>query len=694
MSSTTFFFFFLMIRRPPRSTLFPYTTLFRSPRPAPTAGPAGPRRYPRPARPPESPGPPSQFGPVEGRHRRVGDAEAARGVQQLTQLVSLRAAAADQLEEQRRQGEVADIPGVDRADYAAQVVGEVGLAVQPRPGQGLRHIGVPHEPVDALAEGDRADQPVEEHVVPTHDVDVGLGQAGGQDAGLRLGHLALHVEAREPDLLLGLQPQPVLLVLAARLVERGHRGGLVGQALRFALELFAYGLGGDQRLLPLHGGLGATHLLDRLGLPLTDLHVGQPSGRRLGLDHHRLAGALGLLDDPQPLDRLFLLGDRLLHRDPLADHLGDGPLLALDLLVLGDRGQLGFPLPGDDLQHPVLLDPFGLDRDDPLAVLLSDRDLPGLVLALHAQLLVGADVGGLRLEPLLGLHPGDLRLFPGPHRLDLTLLLDLGVGLAALQLEDGLPRVDVLPGDLLLLVALVLVGAHVLDRGQLGDLPDALGVEDVGRVELRHRGLLEKVDGRVLEAVAVEVGADDPHDLVAELVALGVQVDEVELLADGLQRLGELRVEQLLQRLPVAGPGGADRLGDLDDVFGGLVDPDEERDADVGADVVPADQAFLAGPLDGDGLHRDVHDFGFVQHRQDDGAGERDVNLLDLGNDQRLALLHLAEQAADDEHEADDEEEDDGEEYAESSGDGIHPGVPFVLGNRGGTGVRGWRRRA
>src|SRR5256885_15606870 len=27
------FFFFLMIRRPPRSTLFPYTTLFRSPAP-------------------------------------------------------------------------------------------------------------------------------------------------------------------------------------------------------------------------------------------------------------------------------------------------------------------------------------------------------------------------------------------------------------------------------------------------------------------------------------------------------------------------------------------------------------------------------------------------------------------------------------------------------------------------------------
>src|SRR2546426_11894072 len=28
--TSVFFFFFLMIRRPPRSTLFPYTTLFRS----------------------------------------------------------------------------------------------------------------------------------------------------------------------------------------------------------------------------------------------------------------------------------------------------------------------------------------------------------------------------------------------------------------------------------------------------------------------------------------------------------------------------------------------------------------------------------------------------------------------------------------------------------------------------------------
>src|SRR5438876_3688265 len=46
----SFFFFFLMIRPPPRSTLFPYTTLFRS----------------------ESRGPPGQSGRSRGPLHRVG----------------------------------------------------------------------------------------------------------------------------------------------------------------------------------------------------------------------------------------------------------------------------------------------------------------------------------------------------------------------------------------------------------------------------------------------------------------------------------------------------------------------------------------------------------------------------------------------------------------------------------------------
>src|SRR6476620_11885396 len=38
-------FFFLMIRRPPRSTLFPYTTLFRSPAGLPVVGPRAMRVF-------------------------------------------------------------------------------------------------------------------------------------------------------------------------------------------------------------------------------------------------------------------------------------------------------------------------------------------------------------------------------------------------------------------------------------------------------------------------------------------------------------------------------------------------------------------------------------------------------------------------------------------------------------------------
>src|SRR6266536_5954880 len=52
--SVLFFFFFLMIRRPPRSTLFPYTTLFR---PALGQGARGlPDRPPAPARAPSGQG--------------------------------------------------------------------------------------------------------------------------------------------------------------------------------------------------------------------------------------------------------------------------------------------------------------------------------------------------------------------------------------------------------------------------------------------------------------------------------------------------------------------------------------------------------------------------------------------------------------------------------------------------------------
>jgi hypothetical protein len=81
-------------------------------------------------------------------------------------------------------------------------------------------------------------------------------------------------------------------------------------------------------------------------------------------------------------------------------------------------------------------------------------------------------------------------------------LARLRVGGLALQLQHGLLRLDVFLLDLHLFVAAQLVGAHVLHGSQLGDLLDALCVEDVAAVQLGQRCLLQVVDGGVFQHIA------------------------------------------------------------------------------------------------------------------------------------------------------------------------------------------------
>src|SRR5690606_29257896 len=91
----------------------------------------------------------------------------------------------------------------------------------------------------------------------------------------------------------------------------------------------------------------------------------------------------------------------------------------------------------------------------------------------------GADPRRLGAQQLLGPHDLGFGFGLGAHRLDFALLPGLSLRAAASQFEDGFARLDVLALDFLLLVAAVLVGADVLLGGQLGDLADALCVEDV-----------------------------------------------------------------------------------------------------------------------------------------------------------------------------------------------------------------------
>src|SRR5258705_3967886 len=73
------FFFFLMIRRPPRSTLFPYTTLFRS---RGLSLRLDPRRAPRARR--------AESGPRAAPRRRAPHREGTRSEEHTSELQSLR----------------------------------------------------------------------------------------------------------------------------------------------------------------------------------------------------------------------------------------------------------------------------------------------------------------------------------------------------------------------------------------------------------------------------------------------------------------------------------------------------------------------------------------------------------------------------------------------------------------------------
>src|SRR3712207_8181732 len=85
-----------MIRRPPRSTLFPYTTLFRSRRRRAVAGPAE-RPGPRLRRPPAGPQPDrrprrgadgQRLRPPPGRSATAGGAAAGRSEEHTSELQS------------------------------------------------------------------------------------------------------------------------------------------------------------------------------------------------------------------------------------------------------------------------------------------------------------------------------------------------------------------------------------------------------------------------------------------------------------------------------------------------------------------------------------------------------------------------------------------------------------------------------
>ena len=96
-----------------------------------------------------------------------------------------------------------------------------------------------------------------------------------------------------------------------------------------------------------------------------------------------------------------------------------------------------------------------------------------------------------------------------------ALLFGVGVGFLPLELEDRLGGLDVLFLERLFLLAREVILLDALRGGQLSDLLDALGVEDVVGVEFLDVGLLEKVDGELFlesEVYAIHLGDENGGD--------------------------------------------------------------------------------------------------------------------------------------------------------------------------------------
>src|SRR5699024_5754424 len=110
-------------------------------------------------------------------HGKLVQSHGAGRVEQRTQLVRVRTARTDELEQQGGDGEVLDVLGVDLREDLLHVLGEGALTVEPAVAQLLNGVRIVDETVDGLAHADGVDHAVEESTVATDDVDVGAFQA-------------------------------------------------------------------------------------------------------------------------------------------------------------------------------------------------------------------------------------------------------------------------------------------------------------------------------------------------------------------------------------------------------------------------------------------------------------------------------------------------------------------------------------
>ena len=154
--------------------------------------------------------------------------------------------------------------------------------------------------------------------------------------------------------------------------------------------------------------------------------------------------------------------------------------------------------------------------------------------------------------------------------------------------------------------------------------------------------MFQIVDGGVFQTVAVQVATDDFDNAFFKALTLVIEVDKIQLLTNGFQSFGEFRLEQLFQGALVRCAIHTHGTGNVKHIVGGFIHPHEEGHGDVCAHIIAADQTIRTAAVDGDGFHRNIHDFRAMDNRPHQATGKGHLWAIFHGvNNKRFALIDL-----------------------------------------------------
>ena len=224
---------------------------------------------------------------------------------------------------------------------------------------------------------------------------------------------------------------------------------------------------------------------------------------------------------------------------------------------------------------------------------------------------------------------------------DFTSLLLFGLSLLTLQFENGLSGLNILFRNRLLFFPADVIRLDLFTGGQIGNLLDTLGIEDVVLIQFFKGRLLKVVNRGIIQTVTIQVGSDDLEDFFLKSLTRVVKFNKVKLLADRFQSFRKLGVKKLDKRGLLRCSFGAQGLSHQRDIPGRFIHSNKKRDLDVRADIVFTDQALFALSENLDTLDRDLHAFPEVNHGKNKHATETCLRSANSIADDRFALLNL-----------------------------------------------------